>query len=105
MRRLSNFVQALARRVGRWGDSYYPEYYHDVARKVASETPGSFLANQFSNPANPFAHRTTTAPEIWDQMEGDKAGLPVCRRGPPAGAAARDGHDDAMMRRSRDACR
>ena len=49
----------------------HPEYYHDVARKVASETPGSFLANQFSNPANPFAHRTTTAPEIWDQMEGD----------------------------------
>ena len=49
----------------------HPEYYHDVARKVASETPGSFLANQFSNPANPFAHRTTTAPEIWEQMEGD----------------------------------
>ena len=49
----------------------HPEYYHDVARKVANETPGSFLANQFSNPANPFAHRTTTAPEIWDQMEGD----------------------------------
>ena len=49
----------------------HPEYYHDVARKVARETPGSFLANQFSNPANPFAHRTTTAPEIWDQMEGD----------------------------------
>ena len=49
----------------------HPEYYHDVARRVAEETPGSFLANQFSNPANPFAHRTTTAPEIWDQMEGD----------------------------------
>ena len=48
----------------------HPEYYHDVARRVAEETPGSFLANQFSNPANPFAHRTTTAPEIWDQMEG-----------------------------------
>ena len=49
----------------------HPEYYHDVARRVASETPGSFLANQFSNPANPHAHKTTTAPEIWDQMEGD----------------------------------
>ena len=49
----------------------HPEYYHDVARKIASETPGSFLANQFSNPANPFAHKTTTAPEIWDQMQGD----------------------------------
>ena len=49
----------------------HPEYYHDVARKVASETPGSFLANQFSNPANPHAHRTKTAPEIWEQMNGE----------------------------------
>ncbi|MDC0141895.1 pyridoxal-phosphate dependent enzyme [Gammaproteobacteria bacterium] len=48
----------------------HPEYYQDVARRLASETPGSFLANQFSNPANPMAHRTSTAPEIWDQMEG-----------------------------------
>ena len=48
----------------------HPEYYQDVARKLASETPGSFLANQFSNPANPTAHRTTTAPEIWEQMQG-----------------------------------
>ena len=42
----------------------------DVARRVASETPGSFLANQFSNPANPLAHKNTTAPEIWKQMNG-----------------------------------
>ena len=48
----------------------HPEYYQDVARKLASETSGSFLANQFSNPANPTAHRTTTAPEIWKQMGG-----------------------------------
>ena len=48
----------------------HPEYYQDVARRLASETPGSFLANQFSNPANPMAHRTSTAPEMWDQMEG-----------------------------------
>ena len=48
----------------------HPEYYQDVARKLASVTPGSFLANQFSNPANPMAHRTSTAPEMWDQMEG-----------------------------------
>jgi len=48
----------------------HPEYYQDVARKLASETPCSFLANQFSNPANPMAHRTSTAPEMWDQMEG-----------------------------------
>ena len=49
----------------------HPEYYQDLARKISSETPGSFLADQFSNPANPLAHRTTTAPEIWEQMKGN----------------------------------
>ena len=49
----------------------HPEYYQDLARKILSETPGAFLANQFSNPANPLAHRTTTAPEIWEQMQGN----------------------------------
>jgi len=48
----------------------HPEYYQDLARKITAETPGSFLADQFSNPANPMAHRTTTAPEIWQQMGG-----------------------------------
>ena len=49
----------------------HPEYYHNVARKVVAEIPGSFLANQFSNPANPMIHRTTTGPEIYEQMSGD----------------------------------
>ncbi len=49
----------------------HPEYYQDLARKILSETPGAFLANQFSNPANPLAHRTTTAPEICEQMQGN----------------------------------
>lgn len=49
----------------------HPEYYQDVARKLATETKGSFFADQFSNPANPLAHKTSTAPEIWDQMEGN----------------------------------
>ena len=48
----------------------HPEYYQDVARKLALEIEGSFFADQFSNPANPLAHRTSTAPEIWEQMEG-----------------------------------
>ena len=48
----------------------HPEYYQDLARKLAAETPNSFLANQFSNPANPLAHKNTTAPEIWKQMNG-----------------------------------
>ena len=49
----------------------HPEYYQDLARKILAEIPGSFLANQFSNPANPMIHRTTTGPEIWAQMGGE----------------------------------
>ena len=49
----------------------HPEYYQDLAQKIANERPGSFLANQFSNPANALAHRTTTGPEIWSQMNGE----------------------------------
>jgi len=49
----------------------HPEYYQDLARKIVVETPGSFLANQFSNPVNPMIHRTTTGPEIWEQMNGN----------------------------------
>jgi len=48
----------------------HPEYYQDLARKIAKETPGSFIADQFSNPANPLAHELTTGPEIWNQMHG-----------------------------------
>ena len=49
----------------------HPEYYQDLARAIASDTADSFLANQFSNPSNPAAHRTQTAPEIWRQMDCD----------------------------------
>jgi len=48
----------------------HPEYYQDMAARLASETPNSFYVNQFGNPANPHAHLTTTGPEIWQQMEG-----------------------------------
>jgi len=47
----------------------HPEYYADMAERIAKETPGSFLVNQFGNPANPYAHETTTAPEIWEQLD------------------------------------
>jgi cystathionine beta-synthase len=47
----------------------HPEYYQDMARRIAAETPGAFYIDQFSNPANPQAHETWTAPEIWEQME------------------------------------
>ncbi|MCH8173464.1 MAG: pyridoxal-phosphate dependent enzyme, partial [Proteobacteria bacterium] len=47
----------------------HPEYYADMAERIAKETPGAFLVNQFGNPANPYAHETTTGPEIWEQMD------------------------------------
>jgi cystathionine beta-synthase len=47
----------------------HPEYYQDMARRIATETPGAFYIDQFSNPANPDTHETWTAPEIWEQME------------------------------------
>jgi cystathionine beta-synthase len=47
----------------------HPEYYQDMAARVARETPGAFFVNQFANPANPRAHEDTTGPEIWEQME------------------------------------
>jgi cystathionine beta-synthase len=47
----------------------HPEYYQDLAERIANETPGAVFVNQFGNPANPLAHETGTAPEIWEQME------------------------------------
>jgi cystathionine beta-synthase len=47
----------------------HPEYYQDIAERLAQELPNSFYINQFSNPANPLAHETTTGPEIWEQMD------------------------------------
>ena len=49
----------------------HPEYYQDMAEKIAAEIPGAFYVNQFANPANPLAHETTTGPEIWEQLGGD----------------------------------
>jgi cystathionine beta-synthase len=49
----------------------HPEYYQDVAARLAQEIPGGFYVNQFGNPANPKAHERTTGPEIWEQMRHD----------------------------------
>ncbi|MBI6551163.1 cystathionine beta-synthase [Pseudomonas sp. LY-1] len=49
----------------------HPEYYQDVAARLAKDIPGSFFADQFNNPANPLAHETSTAPELWAQTEHD----------------------------------
>ncbi len=42
----------------------------DAANTIAEERPGSILARQFSNEANPEIHRKTTAVEIWDDTDG-----------------------------------
>jgi len=40
------------------------------AEALAKETPGSFIPQQFKNPANPAIHRKTTAEEIWTDTDG-----------------------------------
>ncbi len=46
----------------------HPEYYQDMAKRIASER-GGFYVNQFENPNNPVTHERSTGPEIWEQME------------------------------------
>lgn len=43
----------------------------EKAEELANEIPGAFIAGQFVNPANPEAHRKTTAEEIWADTDGD----------------------------------
>lgn len=40
------------------------------ARELAVETADSFMPQQFENPANPEAHRLTTAEEVWYDTDG-----------------------------------
>lgn len=40
------------------------------AEELAKEIPNSFIPGQFTNPANPAAHRATTAQEIWEDTDG-----------------------------------
>lgn len=54
----------------------HPEYYQDMAKRIAEEEGGYFI-NQFENPANPLAHETTTGPEIFEQLDG-KLDAVVC---------------------------
>lgn len=49
----------------------HPEYYQDMAARIAEETPGAYFINQFANPDNPLAHETVTGPEMWADMDGN----------------------------------
>lgn len=42
----------------------------EKAEELAKAIPGSIIAGQFTNPANPRAHRNTTGPEIWEDLDG-----------------------------------
>lgn len=42
----------------------------EKADELAMEIPGSFVAGQFVNPANPQVHFETTGPEIWEDTRG-----------------------------------
>jgi cystathionine beta-synthase len=46
----------------------HPEYYQDMAHRIAQEQ-GGFFVNQFENPNNPATHESSTGPEIWEQMD------------------------------------
>ncbi|MBI3543353.1 MAG: pyridoxal-phosphate dependent enzyme [Deltaproteobacteria bacterium] len=55
----------------------HPDYYQDMAARIARETPGALYIDQFNNPANTEAHEKGTAPELWEQL-GHKVDAIVC---------------------------
>ena len=46
----------------------HPDYYQDLAKRIAEETPGAYFINQFGNDDNPAAHEHGTGPEILRQL-------------------------------------
>lgn len=57
-----------------------PGHYVHTSRRLAEETDGAIWANQFDNVANRLAHIKTTAPEIWQALEGRVDGF-TCAAG------------------------
>jgi cystathionine beta-synthase len=48
----------------------HPDFYRNTARRLAEQTPGGCLLDQYSNAANPLAHYRSTGPELWRQTGG-----------------------------------
>lgn len=63
-------MRALGAEVVRTPDGEGMQGAIKKARELAAATSGSFVALQFENPANPEYHHETTAPEIFEQMQG-----------------------------------
>ncbi|HLJ26626.1 MAG TPA: cysteine synthase A [Candidatus Angelobacter sp.] len=63
-------MQGLGAEVVRTPDAEGMQGAIRKAKEIAAGIPGSFVALQFENPANPDFHYSTTAQEIFDQMEG-----------------------------------
>lgn len=42
----------------------------EKAEELKNSIPGAVILGQFDNPANADAHRKTTGPELWEQMDG-----------------------------------
>src|SRR3954470_1612444 len=54
-----------------------PRSYYSVSKRLATEVPNSWYANQYDNLANRLAHYEQTGPEIWEQTEGKVTHLVV----------------------------
>lgn len=52
----------------------HPDYYQEVAARIANETPNSYYINQFGNSDNPRAHYENTGPEIVAQVKAATGG-------------------------------
>ncbi len=48
-----------------------PRSYYETSKRIARETPGSFMLNQYHNKDNIEAHYLSTGAEIWQQTEGE----------------------------------
>jgi len=48
----------------------HPDSYRSTAARIAAETPGAVLLDQYRNPENPGSHYAGLGPEIWRQTDG-----------------------------------